>query len=291
MAICGNCKADGVDLDHIRKCFGVAPRSDWLLHPADEPLPPEPDEHEVAEDPWAAEPEVRRVSPYGISAVQQAYDFLGAEPDGPAEAPKRELQRVYLDVPYQDKDIAKHEFGAKFDWTLKKWWVLEDANFDAMPDKWYLASESDSALADRQAASSEVRGFAPVNEDGIYLVLEKYRDVLNAEYIKVQYNREGSRMYAKQLRELFPPELKLEPNPKNAISLWAAQNGVDKPVEWHYTTGLLRNMGKHMVEKLGIEDAAQFGDLYGICMRCGAFLTNEESIARGMGPVCAGKWN
>lgn len=44
--------------------------------------------------------------------------------------------------------------------------------------------------------------------------------------------------------------------------------------------------GHPMVTK---EEAAEFGHTHGYCMMCGRLLTNEESIAAGIGPVCAGK--
>jgi hypothetical protein len=37
------------------------------------------------------------------------------------------------------------------------------------------------------------------------------------------------------------------------------------------------------------EQAKQFGDLYGQCIRCHATLTDEESIERGVGPICFSK--
>lgn len=36
-----------------------------------------------------------------------------------------------------------------------------------------------------------------------------------------------------------------------------------------------------------LEQAKQFGHLYGMCAKCGATLTDETSIAAGIGPVCA----
>jgi hypothetical protein len=42
--------------------------------------------------------------------------------------------------------------------------------------------------------------------------------------------------------------------------------------------------------RMTLEQAAEFGKLYGVCIRCGRDLTDEESIARGIGPVCAGLW-
>lgn len=41
---------------------------------------------------------------------------------------------------------------------------------------------------------------------------------------------------------------------------------------------------------LTLEKAQQFGRLYGICCRCGATLTDENSIKRGIGPVCASRF-
>lgn len=43
--------------------------------------------------------------------------------------------------------------------------------------------------------------------------------------------------------------------------------------------------------KMTEEDARKFGKVYGICCMCGRTLTDEESIANGIGPVCAGKFS
>lgn len=41
-----------------------------------------------------------------------------------------------------------------------------------------------------------------------------------------------------------------------------------------------------------LEEAKKFGRLYGFCVKCGRTLTDEQSIADGIGPVCGadGKW-
>ena len=39
-------------------------------------------------------------------------------------------------------------------------------------------------------------------------------------------------------------------------------------------------------ERMTLEEAGEFGQLYGICCVCGAVLTDPESIERGIGPVC-----
>ena len=38
---------------------------------------------------------------------------------------------------------------------------------------------------------------------------------------------------------------------------------------------------------MSLEDAQKYGKLYGMCVRCGATLTDEVSIERGIGPICA----
>lgn len=43
------------------------------------------------------------------------------------------------------------------------------------------------------------------------------------------------------------------------------------------------------VRKMTLEEAMQFGKLYGQCCRCGKTLTDENSIENGIGPICAGK--
>lgn len=39
--------------------------------------------------------------------------------------------------------------------------------------------------------------------------------------------------------------------------------------------------------QMSLEDAKKYGAIYGVCIRCAATLTCEESIERSMGPVCS----
>lgn len=41
--------------------------------------------------------------------------------------------------------------------------------------------------------------------------------------------------------------------------------------------------------KMTLEQAKHYGKMYGMCIKCGRTLTDEVSIAEGIGPVCAGK--
>jgi hypothetical protein len=59
---------------------------------------------------------------------------------------------------------------------------------------------------------------------------------------------------------------------------------------WHfvYDRGAVRELGPE--HRLTLEQAKEFGALYGTCCVCGRTLTDEKSIAAGIGPVCAGKF-
>lgn len=59
--------------------------------------------------------------------------------------------------------------------------------------------------------------------------------------------------------------------------------------EWEYVgkAGLKGLTAEH---KLTLEQAKRFGHIYGVCCVCSRTLTDEESIAAGIGPVCAAKF-
>lgn len=58
---------------------------------------------------------------------------------------------------------------------------------------------------------------------------------------------------------------------------------------FEYVAGLLSEVRQSGVP-LTLERAKELGHLYGRCIRCGRTLTDEGSIAAGIGPVCAGKF-
>jgi hypothetical protein len=55
--------------------------------------------------------------------------------------------------------------------------------------------------------------------------------------------------------------------------------------KFEYAPGATRRLTA--ADKLTLEQAKQYGQLTGTCCRCGARLTDEDSITRGIGPVCA----
>ncbi len=56
--------------------------------------------------------------------------------------------------------------------------------------------------------------------------------------------------------------------------------------EWHYL-GQARYYLKGF-RLLTADEAKAYGKIYGFCMICGRTLTDEESIKRGIGPICEG---
>jgi hypothetical protein len=72
-------------------------------------------------------------------------------------------------------------------------------------------------------------------------------------------------------------------------NLYAKVLVVDGPGEgrFEYAPGAIRRLD--VTDAMTREEAAEFGHLYGVCCVCGRTLTDERSIADGIGPVCAGR--
>lgn len=80
---------------------------------------------------------------------------------------------------------------------------------------------------------------------------------------KVVPNRDGNRFYAKRLV-------------------------VGEKGTWEYAPGAMRDITP--AHAMTLEEAKDFGRTHGFCVACGALLTDPESIAQGIGPVCATKF-
>lgn len=104
-------------------------------------------------------------------------------------------------------------------------------------------------------------------EDGMYLV--------DGNYYKVQHAVHGSgNQYAKLA------VIESVPGSEGAGSdTWT--------VSFEYARGAIAKIRPE--HKLTYEQAKEFGMIYGTCCRCGRTLTDELSIALGIGPVCGGR--
>jgi Family of unknown function (DUF6011) len=134
---------------------------------------------------------------------------------------------------------------------------------------------------------------ARISQDGIY------RDPDSGVIYKVQFNKgegDGRRLYAKKLVVAVEPEY--EPcsgcadtgyNPKSCRECAAKPLIIVKSavIRFEYASGAVNRLRPEW--KLTLEQAKEFGALYGNCVRCGRDLTREDSIARMMGSTCYAK--
>lgn len=106
----------------------------------------------------------------------------------------------------------------------------------------------------------------PADVDGMYLLPD-------GRIVKVQFAVHGSgQPYAKLLVELDTPEIK---------------RGKEVRYGFEYTPGLVKECKPEY--RMSLEQAKEWGALYGACCCCGATLTDEKSIEAGIGPICARK--
>jgi hypothetical protein len=115
------------------------------------------------------------------------------------------------------------------------------------------------AREDRKASgSAPIRTGSAVTEDGMYRTPD-------GTIYKVQIAKQGSgRLYAKKLTE------------------------TDGEWSFVFAGGAIQKLTP--ADKMTREQAQEFGRLYGVCCRCGADLTDEKSIAEGIGPVCGDRF-
>lgn len=120
-----------------------------------------------------------------------------------------------------------------------------------------------SKFAPRDARPAQSARKGEVTEDGMYARTENGERV----FYKVQIAKQGSgNLYAKRLER-----------DASRASGW----------RFVYAPGAIRSLTP--ADKLSLEEAQQFGQLYGVCCVCAAELTDEDSIAKGIGPICEGR--
>lgn len=116
---------------------------------------------------------------------------------------------------------------------------------------------------------------AVINEDGIYVLAEGEALTI----YKVQIAKQGSgNLYAKRL---VPPD-----HNDDCVIETLAGRSCGHRGEWVYEGRAPLSLP---LVKVTAETAARYGHLYGICGICGADLTDERSIERGVGPICWGR--
>lgn len=123
----------------------------------------------------------------------------------------------------------------------------------------FISGMAQQPLRAQPEAVSRAEGHVLV--DGIY-ISEDLKDIR-----KAYWNLEHSRLLCKQLIVI--------------------REGFRVETSWAYLGTAASNLAGYKL--LNKEDAIQYGQLYGICGRCGRLLNDEKSIAAGIGPVCAAK--
>lgn len=108
-------------------------------------------------------------------------------------------------------------------------------------------------------------------EDGLY------RSPVTGSVLKVLHAVHGS---GKQYVKIFQPPQIDKLNADGTTS-------PGKPTWIRGTLRVLRNVNPE--DRLSLEEAKEYGRLYGQCMVCGRPLTDETSIEKGIGPVCEEK--
>jgi hypothetical protein len=142
----------------------------------------------------------------------------------------------------------------------------------ASTDNGWAAAHLDGECAEPQAAKPTTR----VTEDGVY---QRTRD---QAIFKVKVAVHGS-------GQLYASRLILTDCPEPATCKRGHDDGRQhRHGRFEYEAGAIHTL--QAVERLTEHDARVYGRLYGVCVFCGTTLTDERSIALGMGPWCRAKY-
>lgn len=154
--------------------------------------------------------------------------------------------------------------------ALNLWFAMEE---------WPMLEQNDASKFIEQLkqlpwASKKAQETAsePVTEPGMYFA--NGGDTI----YKVQKAVHGSgNLYAKEL-------VVEEPDCGGCANGEPCGAGCKWTVKFVYAPGAIKRLKAS--DKMTYEQAREFGAVYGTCVNCGRTLTNELSIALGIGPVC-----
>lgn len=188
-----------------------------------------------------------------VDHVRQCYGIDPERPTHPEHLPRQEP--VQAERQYERVDIFV-SFDDKEE--AKKFGAKWDAKFKT----WYLPEGVPEGFPAKFLEKKGAARRAEPAEPGFY---EK-----DGEIFKVQLAVHGSgKPYAKRL------------------VVYADEEDGENSSAWMMSPGTVFHLKEE--DRLTLERAKELGHLYGICVRCGRTLTDEGSIAAGIGPICAGK--
>jgi hypothetical protein len=98
-------------------------------------------------------------------------------------------------------------------------------------------------------------------------------------FYKLKWTRKTNKLWAHRLVFLMTPE---------QAKVAAAAGSKEHAVKFKFA-GSPQTLGIREDMKLSYEDMKAFGALYNTCCECGRLLTNDLSVALGIGPVCGGR--
>jgi len=214
---------------------------------------------------YASDPAIAQELAADLTGKNQAYvsrvidnlmALLAMEPPAVSDAQKRYATSLYT----ARLSVGDAELDGKF-----------AAALDAM-----TKDEARRLIDTLTSLPTRNRNDIPAKKDGeaLHAVTEGMYRLPNGEIYKVQKAVHGSgQLYAKKLVKLDEP---------------TTVRGKEAHYAFEMARGAIRQLRPE--HRMTREDAKKFGDLYGCCCRCGTVLTDEESIARGIGPVCADKF-
>jgi len=162
--------------------------------------------------------------------------------------------------------------AAQADDAVVLWLKAQTASTSTFIQSLRSQVEAGRTLSEKQHAAAE-RAMAPQGVSAVDGKPNPTQAVTDGWYKvgddiwKVQKARTGDHLYAKRL----------DPDTDESEDRWV------------YTPGGLGIIARSGAVRLTIEEAAAFGHLYGVCCFCGRTLTDETSIAEGIGPVCAAR--
>jgi hypothetical protein len=137
--------------------------------------------------------------------------------------------------------------------------ALSESLDDQIADPEFSTSAASKAIDDLKSRLSYLKAKAAVvsAREGSSSPVEPGFYIYNDDVYVVVHNRAKTNVYAKRM---------------NLVT-----------GSWEYAPGAVSRLS----ERLTVEQAAAMGHLHGICVCCGATLTDPESVERGIGPVCA----
>lgn len=118
----------------------------------------------------------------------------------------------------------------------------------------------DKLVAERKIAQQAEWAAKPKAQPGYYTLADKVYEVVPT--------KDGQRVYAM--------ELVIYTDAKGA-----------KRGRWEYRKGVANDLA--CIRPMSKEQAAKLGHLHGVCVICGATLTDPKSVEAGVGPICLEK--